>query len=112
MTAGSDSASKALPKGLAAYKQTPVFDQDSMPAGLRRGHRTKPGVWALIHVLDGRLRYRILDPAAEAVLAPGTPGVVRPEQLHEVEPLGAVRFFVEFYAARDLEGGPHTTQVL
>jgi hypothetical protein len=27
--------------------------------------------------------------------------VVRPGQLHEVEPLGPVRMFVEFYAATD-----------
>jgi hypothetical protein len=33
------------------------------------------------------------------VLAPDAPGVVAPEEPHEVEPLGAVRFFVEFYAA-------------
>lgn len=88
-----------LPAGLVAYQRTPVFDQDSLPGGLRREHRTKPGVWALIHVLEGRLRYRILDPAREAILTPGVPGVVRPEQLHEVEPLGAMRMFVEFHAA-------------
>ncbi|HKU99396.1 MAG TPA: DUF1971 domain-containing protein [Vineibacter sp.] len=88
-----------LPPGLVAYKRTPVFDQDSLPAALRRVHRTKRGVWALIHVLEGRLRYRILDPAREMTLIPGAPGVVRPEQPHEVEPLGAMRMFVEFHAA-------------
>ncbi len=50
-----------LPAGLTAYKQTSVFDQDSLPAGLRREHRTKAGVWALIHVVEGSLRYRIPD---------------------------------------------------
>jgi hypothetical protein len=30
------------------------------------------------------------------VLSPDTPGVVEPEVPHEVEPLGGVRFFVEF----------------
>ena len=88
-----------LPAGLVAYKRTPLFDQDSLPAGLRREHRTKAGVWALIHVVEGRLRYRILDPLSEEILCPGTPGVVRPEQPHEVEPLGPVRLFVAFYAA-------------
>jgi tellurite resistance-related uncharacterized protein len=97
----------ALPPGLAPYRRTPVFDQDSLPAGLRREHSTKAGVWALIHVLEGRLRYRILDPATETVLAPGTPGVVVPQQLHEVEPLGAVRFYVEFHSAKQVDGSPH-----
>ena len=101
-----------LPDGLVAYKRTPVFDQASLPAGLRREHRTKPGVWALIHVLEGRLRYRILTPAGEQILVPGQPGVVRPEEAHEVEPLGPVRFFVEFHAARPAKGSPHRDPVL
>ena len=98
----------ALPSGLEPYRRTPLFDQDSLPHGLRREHRTKAGVWALIHVLEGRLLYRILAPREERVLSPGTPGVVAPEQPHEVEPLGAVRFYVEFHAARPLVGSPHT----
>jgi tellurite resistance-related uncharacterized protein len=101
-----------LPAGLTAYKQTPTFDQDSLPAGLRREHRTKAGVWALIHVVEGSLLYRILDPASEEILTVGTPGIVVPEQLHEVEPLGPMRMFVEFFSARSVEGGPHTSQVL
>ncbi|MPY69622.1 MAG: DUF1971 domain-containing protein [Alphaproteobacteria bacterium] len=96
----------ALPDGLAAYKRTPVFDQDSLPAGLRREHRTKPGVWALIHVLEGRLLYRRLDSHDEQVLTPDSLGVVGPARPHEVRPLGPVRFFVEFHAAAE-EGGPH-----
>jgi tellurite resistance-related uncharacterized protein len=95
-----------LPEGLAPYKRTPVFDQDSLPAGLRREHRTKPGVWALIHVLDGRLLYRRLDSHDEQVLTPEAPGIVCPDRPHEVEPMGPVRFYVEFHAAA-AEGAPH-----
>lgn len=88
-----------LPEGLTAYKRTPEFDQESVPAGLRREHRTKAGVWGLIRVLEGKLLYRILSPSREQVLTPETPGVVQPQQPHEVQPLGPVRFYVEFYAA-------------
>jgi tellurite resistance-related uncharacterized protein len=102
----------ALPDNLTAYKRTPLFDQDSLPAGLRREHRTKAGVWALIHVVEGSLRYRILEPPGEEVLAAGTQGLVRPEQPHEVEPIGPMRMFVEFFAEASPEGGPHTTQIL
>lgn len=87
-----------LPHGLVAYKRTPVFDHTTLPAGLRQQHRTKPGVWALIQILEGRLRYRTFEPTAEAMLSPAVPGVARPEQPHEVELLGPVRMFVEFYA--------------
>lgn len=102
----------SLPAGLTAYKRTPTFDQESLPAGLRKEHRTKAGVWALIHVIEGHLRYRILEPFSEQTLSTGTPGVVLPEQPHEVEPLGPMRMFVEFYSARGAEGNPHTSQVL
>jgi len=51
----------------APYKRTSVFDENTLPPGLRREHRTKPGVWGIIRVLDGRLRYQVLDPASEAI---------------------------------------------
>lgn len=98
---------EGLPQGLIAYKRTPVFDQDSMPAGLRREHRTKPGVWAVIHVLEGQLAYLDLATGHTCLLTPEQPGLVRPEQPHEVAPIGPVRFYVEFHAAEASGGTPH-----
>jgi hypothetical protein len=54
-------------------------------------------------VIEGRLHYRTFDPASETELTPRKPGVVRPGQLHEVEPLVPMRMFVEFYAAAENE---------
>ena len=49
-------------------------------------------------VLDGRLAYRILrSPIEERVLDSDSPGIVEPEVAHEVEPLGKVRFCIEFH---------------
>lgn len=79
------------------YRSTPVFDEVSLPAGLRREHRTKAGAWGVIRVLEGRLRYHVLDPGSEVILEPGRPGLILPEQPHLVEPLGRVRMQVEFY---------------
>lgn len=87
----------SLPAGVQAYRRTPVFDQDSIPAGLRRDHRTRPGVWALITVLEGTLRLRTFDPPQEMLLDSAHSAVAAPEQPHEVEPDGPVRFFLEFY---------------
>jgi len=101
-----------LPKGLTAYKRTPVFDQDSIPAGLRREHRTKAGVWALIHVLEGKLLYQRDGPPGAQVLTPAQPGVVHPEEPHDVQPMGPVSFFVEFHAANPPAGSPHAGKVL
>ena len=81
----------------APYKRTSVFDENTLPPGLRREHRTKPGVWAIIRVLDGRLRYQVLDPASEVILEPGHPALVLPDQFHRVEPLGPMRMQIDFY---------------
>lgn len=79
------------------YRSTPVFDENTLPAGLRREHRTKIGVWGVIWVLEGRLRYRVLDPVSETVLEPDRPGLILPDQPHFVEPLGSMRIRVDFY---------------
>ena len=93
--------SAALPAGLHPYRRTPVFTQDTVPAALLKAHNTKDGAWALINVLEGDLIYRVTDPrrpASQTILTPHTPpGVIEPTILHAVEPLGPVRFFVEFH---------------
>ncbi|MFN3788771.1 DUF1971 domain-containing protein [Massilia sp.] len=87
-----------LPATLVHYKSTPVFDQDSVPAGLRRAHSTAAGVWGRIVVLEGSLRYVIEAPAVEEyLLAPGTPGIVEPGVPHHVAIDAPVRFCVEFH---------------
>jgi tellurite resistance-related uncharacterized protein len=86
-----DGRKAELPGGLLTYKRTPIFDEKTMPAGLRRRHGTKLRVQGLIRVIEGRFLYRILEASSESVLDPENPGVVRPAQLHEVAPLGRVR---------------------
>ena len=87
----------AAPTLTTPYKSTPVFDEVTLPAGLRREHRTKAGAWGVIRVLEGRLRYQVIDPSSEVILEPGRPGLILPQQPHLVEPLGPVRMQVEFY---------------
>ena len=86
-----------LPDGLTSYRCTPEFDADSVPGGLTREHRTKAGVWGRLHVLEGRLRYVVLNgPMREFDLRGGDVAVIAPEMPHYVTPLGPVRFYVEF----------------
>ena len=69
----------------------------TVPKGLLRSHSTAAGVWGRICVLEGELLYRELEPERrETLLGPGLDGVVVPQQRHEVEPRGRVRFYVEF----------------
>jgi len=79
------------------YRATAVFDEVTLPAGLGREHRTKAGSWGIIRVLEGRLRYQVLDPSSEVILEPGRPGLILPEQPHRVEALGPIRMQIEFY---------------
>lgn len=87
-----------LPEDVAHYKSTPEFTETTIPAGLLRSHSTAAGVWGRIKVIEGSLRYRVLEPApAEFVLDPDHPGIIEPQAKHEVAVIGPVRFCVEFH---------------
>ena len=54
--------SDVLPDNLVAYRRTPIFDQDSLPAALRRRHTTKDDVWGLsLSVQEQRHEHRCGD---------------------------------------------------
>lgn len=80
------------------YRTTAIFDEKTLPAALRREHRTKAGAWGIIRVLEGRLRLMFPDGRSE-LLAPDKAGLIRPEETHWVEPVGAMQMQVEFYDA-------------
>lgn len=88
---------KSLPDNVVAYKRTPEFDQSSIPTGLLNNHQTKENVWGKIVVLSGKLQYTIQQPFEEIALDSNKYGVVEPSVLHQVKPMGPVRFYVEFY---------------
>lgn len=89
---------KTLPNTVKAYKQTAVFNQDTVPKGLLKDHSTKTGVWGKITLLKGEMQYSITEgDCEEVVLSPEKHGVVEPKILHYIKPLGEVEFFVEFY---------------
>ncbi len=88
---------KKLPKGVAAYSRSPVFDETSIPDALQNDHQTKAGVWGVINVQSGSLLYTIAATGETATLTPDEPGIIEPEALHHVTPVGPVSFFVEFW---------------
>jgi tellurite resistance-related uncharacterized protein len=98
-----------IPDDLVAYSQSPVFTQDTIPSALLKAHETKRGVWALVHVLDGRLRYRVHAPRSETTLTPDMVGVIEPDAVHSVEPIGPVRFYLEFFRPRSRKRPPGAT---
>lgn len=96
--------SAKLADDLEFYKRTPTFTEATVPAGLLNDHSTKAGVWGLIRVEEGKLRYAVTDPRcapSTRTLGPADePAVIEPTILHRVEPLGPVRFHVEFLRAK------------
>lgn len=89
---------KQLPNNVQAYKKTPLFDQNTVPAGLLKTHTTKAETWGKICIIKGTLLYVIeTEPLESIELSPLNYGVVEPEIPHHVELLGEVEFFVEFF---------------
>ena len=91
---------KSLPDNLKMYKQTKIFDQNSIPKGLLKDHSTMEGVWGRICILEGKLLYTIQsNPIEEIELSCEKYGVVEAQVLHFVSPIRdvKVKFYVEFY---------------
>ena len=89
---------KTLPAGVSSFAKSPEFSEESIPKNLQKMHRTSARTWAKIVVLEGKLRYRILEPEVQDTeLSPEESGIVEPEVAHEVKALGNVRFYVEFF---------------
>ncbi len=86
-----------LPAAVQRYKQTPMFTEQTLPSALTRMHSTKSGVWGIIHVVSGKLRYVVPSTCLDVELDARTRGVISPERSHHVELIGEVTFFIEFW---------------
>jgi tellurite methyltransferase len=86
-----------LPDDLEVVRTTETWDVETMPAGLRRAHRVAAGMWGLVHVVAGELRFRAATgPPIDTVVVSGTTQPIPPQVEHEVEPSRDARFFIEF----------------
>lgn len=86
-----------LPPNAVCYKETSVFDQHSVPAGLLASHTLRAGTWGQIVVLEGKVDYVIEEePVLAFVLRPGVDGAVAPEQPHHVTLQPGAQFMVRF----------------
>ena len=78
------------------YRSTPIFDEVSLPAALRRDHSTKAGVWGVVRVIEGELMLGFAD-GRSIVLKSGDSGLIRPEEPHWVMLRGEMKMQVDFY---------------
>lgn len=86
-----------LPPKAQVYKETAVFDEHTVPAGLRSSHQLRAETWGQIVVWQGRLDYVIEStPPLAFVLRPGVTGAIAPQSPHRVSPQTGARFQVRF----------------
>jgi len=78
-------------------RTSPVFDEATLPAGLRAEHRTRPGVWGLIRVIAGEIRLTFVERGETLTVTSNAPALVHPQEIHSVEPVGPILMRIEFY---------------
>lgn len=86
-----------LPPHVQAYRRSPVFTEETLPAAFRENHATKAGVWGRLHVVSGDLVFTDAEADRAFSVSAGQDVVIEPEVRHRVAPAGAVSFFVEFF---------------
>ena len=86
-----------LPGGLTVLRTTAVWDEQTVPTALRRAHRVPSGTWGRLRVEQGTVRFvAATSPPIDVRVEAGGAQPIPPDVEHHVEPVGAVRFAVEF----------------
>lgn len=87
-----------MPTTLVADHRTEVYTEESMPDEIRSSQGIEANTWAMVRVLKGRIILRTHgDDAREEDLSPAAPGIIEPQVPHELEPEGAVEFYVQYF---------------
>lgn len=87
-----------LPADVAFVRTTKVFDEHTVPRGLRSAHTLADAVWGVIVVESGSLEFVFDDPPeAPRHLGVGEQQVIPPARLHHVAIDGPVGFRIEFH---------------
>lgn len=85
------------PAKLEVYRTTATFAAAEIPAGLRREHKTKTGVWGRLVVVQGwaELRFGSLDNRCARAEA-GESASIPPDLAHVLVTSDNVRLYIEF----------------
>jgi tellurite methyltransferase len=90
-----------FPEGLSILGRAGPYDQDTLPAGLLRGHRTAEGRWGYLRVLGGAVDFEFESDGSRAVaprhLAAGSGQPIPPAAAHHLTLTGPVRLELEFW---------------
>jgi len=84
-------------EGLTVVRSTPTWDERTMPDALRRAHRVASGIWGLVRVEAGSLRFvAATRPMTDVVVIADEIHAIPPDIEHHVEPRDRCRFAIDF----------------
>lgn len=97
------------PDGLVLARRAGPFDEDTLPAGLRRTHLVADGTWGELRVDAGSVRIELdTEPVIDRVLAAGEHQAIPPLVPHRLHLDGPVVLAVDFLV-RDESGASRTS---
>ena len=97
-----------LPADLHVVRTTPTWDDRTMPDALRRAHRIAGGIWGVLRVTSGSLRFVAdTDPRTDVAVGPASPQAIPPDVEHHVEPTPGTRFAIELLGPTRPDRGRH-----
>jgi len=101
-----------LPEDMQVVGSSPVWDECNIPSALRHSHRIARDTWARLTVHEGRLHFTAqAEPPVDVVLETYSIQAIPPELAHDIEPVGAARFSIEWLVPRTNGGSnPRTCE--
>lgn len=100
-----------VPHGLEAAGTSPTWDQDTLPAAVRREHRLAASTWGRLRVLSGNLRFTTADEDGGRQLGAGSTQGIPPGLSHALELTGPFRLAIDFYRVPAADSEPSATPV-
>ncbi|HUN32910.1 MAG TPA: DUF3565 domain-containing protein [Trebonia sp.] len=87
------------PDTIRPVRSSPEWDEHSLPPGLRRAHQLAVGTWGKLVVRSGALRFSMNGepPLSLELDSDSSAQAIPPGIYHEVEPVGSVRFHIDFF---------------
>jgi tellurite resistance-related uncharacterized protein/hemoglobin-like flavoprotein len=76
---------------------SPTFTQETVPAALREEHALAPDHWAVLHILEGRVRFVDLATNVEREVSAPDLVIIAPEAPHKLSLDGPVTCRIDFF---------------
>ena len=90
-----------MPANLVPSGSTAIFTESTVPDALQREHRLAEGVWGVLQVLTGSIRFIDLESSHEENIPAPNTITIRPGVPHRVAVEGSVEFKIEFFREPD-----------